>query len=739
MARTVALEKEPRIIGPNRDPVPRSALVKRLTAAPEAALVILVAPPGYGKSSLLSQWAQHDPRTFVPVELDERHAESTELTATSIIAALSKGGLIEQATSAAMTSLVSLGAADVISAAMQCIRARPSFVLVFDDAHLLAPGVLNETVSPVLKNLPGGCSMAVASRREPQLPLGRLRAQGALIELRMPDLAMTPAEAARLLRKEGVELQFAAVRELVSRTEGWPAALYLSALSLLEHPDLTARFEDFGGDDHMLCDFLRDEVLDAIPADLREFAIHSAVLEELSGPLCDEVLERRGSAAALSSLASLSELLVPLDSTHERYRWQRLMAGALRAELRRAEPDAVPRLHVRASSWYAQRDEFDHAIDHAVAAGDLRLTSELLWPNVLSYVTRGRAAQVERWLSSFSHDVIAGSARLSLCAAHAALAVGKLDEAQRLAICAGAALDQHSKRRLPGTAATGLAAFEALIASKGAGVMRETAARGSKLESDDSPWRPLLCLLRGVGEHLTGERAAAIASLKEGGDLSGAAEPIVAALCLAVTAMIAIEQSDWDLAEELTDRALEIVEEGGIDTCPLVALVYASSAAARTHRDRADEAKRDLRRGVDLLAALGEFIPWYGAEARVLLAHASLFLADVVGARTLLAEASRLARRVPDAVVFEHWFNQAWASMDTLAEASLAGPSSLTIAELRILRFLPSHRSFREIGLQLGVSANTVKTQALAVYRKLGAASRSEAVARASEAGLIGK
>ena len=156
MARTVALEKEPRIIGPNRDPVPRSALVKRLTAAPEAALVILVAPPGYGKSSLLSQWAQHDPRTFVPVELDERHAESTELTATSIIAALSKGGLIEQATSAAMTSLVSLGAADVISAAMQCIRARPSFVLVFDDAHLLAPGVLNETVSPVLKNLPGG-------------------------------------------------------------------------------------------------------------------------------------------------------------------------------------------------------------------------------------------------------------------------------------------------------------------------------------------------------------------------------------------------------------------------------------------------------------------------------------------------------------------------------------------------------------------------------------------------------
>jgi LuxR family maltose regulon positive regulatory protein len=114
-------------------------------------------------------------------------------------------------------------------------------------------------------------------------------------------------------------------------------------------------------------------------------------------------------------------------------------------------------------------------------------------------------------------------------------------------------------------------------------------------------------------------------------------------------------------------------------------------------------------------------------------------LADIVGARTLLAEASRLARRTPDAVIFEQWFDQAWAYMDTLAEASLSGPSALTIAELRILRFLPSHRSFREIALQLGVSANTVKTQAHSVYRKLGAASRSEAVAFASEAGLLGQ
>jgi LuxR family maltose regulon positive regulatory protein len=166
--------------------------------------------------------------------------------------------------------------------------------------------------------------------------------------------------------------------------------------------------------------------------------------------------------------------------------------------------------------------------------------------------------------------------------------------------------------------------------------------------------------------------------------------------------------------------------------------VFAASAATRAHRGRVDEAKLDLRRAADLLTELGDLIPWYGAQIRLVLERAAVGLADTVRARTLLAEASRLARRTPDAVVFQGALDRAWAEIDSLAETALSGPSSLTIAELRILRFLPSHRSFREIAERLDVSINTVKTQAHAIYRKLDAASRSEAVARASEAGLRG-
>jgi LuxR family maltose regulon positive regulatory protein len=242
-----------------------------------------------------------------------------------------------------------------------------------------------------------------------------------------------------------------------------------------------------------------------------------------------------------------------------------------------------------------------------------------------------------------------------------------------------------------------------------------------------------------VALHLGGRPDAAIETLEEGMQCGRDVAPVTAAICVAQRATIALQAGDWETAAELTDRALAELDAGELVDEPTCALVYAVAAAARARAGRSDEAKRELRRGIDLLTDLGDFVPWYGAQARILLAHASLGLADIVRARTLLAEASRYARRCQDIAVFTRWLDDAWAHIDTLAETSLSGPSSLTIAELRILRFLPSHRSFKEIAGQLGVSANTVKTQAHAVYRKLGAASRSEAVARASQAGLLGQ
>jgi LuxR family maltose regulon positive regulatory protein len=280
---------------------------------------------------------------------------------------------------------------------------------------------------------------------------------------------------------------------------------------------------------------------------------------------------------------------------------------------------------------------------------------------------------------------------------------------------------------------------EAAAARNGPQEMRDDAARVAASEPADSPWRTTCLLLVGVADHLAGRRDEAEHELEDALRQSVVTAPVVAALSAAQLAIIALDRDDWETASEMADQSGRIVAEHGLGDYPIAALTFAASAAARAHQGRVDEAKQDLLHCTHLLTLLRDFIPWYEVETRVLLARAALQLADIVRARTLLAEASRFARRTRDVAIFREWFDAAWGRIDEQVEISLVGPSSLTTAELRILRFLPTHLSFREIAKRLHVSSNTVKSQAHAVYRKLDASSRSEAVARATEAGLLGQ
>ncbi len=690
------------------DFVRRPALVRRLIDAKDASLALIVAPPGYGKTAVLTEWAEQDERPFIWVDCGRRSPESVET-----------------------------GAAVLAARARASRTGGRGFVLVFDDAHLVEAELLGEAVRALMSDLPLGATIALASRTEPPIPIGRLRAERCLVELRVRDLTMTQAEAAILLRRAGLELDFGGVQTLVRRTEGWPAALYLAALSLLERPEMPLQ-QDFRGDDHLLADYLRDEFSSGLSPKLVRFARQTSVLEELTGAACDAVLDQHGTGVTLGRLERLTSLLVPLDNAHTRYRWHGLVREHLKAELRRRQPELEPWLHRAASTWCRGHGDLDGAIAHAVDSGDARHVGDLLWPHILSYTMTARNKRVQGWVSGFSHAAIADYAPLAACAAYSALATGQAAEAQQWGFTAAAALAQDGITQVPDSLQTGLALIQALGARVTVRQMRSLAVQACEVESEGSPWRPMCCLVHGVASHLAGDRADAKRLLEEGADLGVGADPSAAALSLAQLAVIAIEEHDWGLATELSDQANRLIADHALRDAPMSALVFASSAATRAHQGRLDEAKEDLRRGVALLAGPHSLMPWYCAEAHILLGHAALGLADIVGARTLLAEGSRSARRMPGAVIFEHWFEEAWSYMDTLAETSLDGASALTVAELRILRFLPSHRSFREIGLTLGVSANTVKSQAHAIYRKLGAASRSEVVSRASEAGLLG-
>jgi LuxR family transcriptional regulator, maltose regulon positive regulatory protein len=703
---------EPRFTAPRRreESVRRAELLRRLEHERARPLLLLTAPAGYGKTTLLTQWAAESGLLSAWLTLDELDRDP-QVLADSIASALAENGVDP-----------GLGR---------------SFVLVIDDAHLAAPDGLEDALLGILRWIPEGSQLAVASRCEPALSLGRLRAQRMLVEVNAEDLAMSAAEAASLLRDAGLELEFTDVQTLVRSTEGWPAALELAALSWLRRPNLSEHRTQPRGDDHLISEYFRAELLAPLSPAAVRFLMRSSVLDRLSGPLCDEVLGRKRSATVLAELARANVPLRPVDASHEWYRLHGLFREMLETELRRAEPELEPALHRRAGDWHRSAGDVDRAIDHARRAEDLDRAGELLWAHLPRYLGEGRNQAVQGWLRGITTARVAGSAQLALVAAHSNLASGSVAVAEQWARSTTVSLSEAPEESTKPERA-GVLIIEAWAARRGVRGMAEDGARAYALLPHDSPWRASCCFLQGTAALLLGDESEAQRRLEDGAASGAVTAPVAAALSLAQLAVLAAQRDEIDAASDFARRAGSVVDEHGLSAYPISALVFAVRAAAAMRTGRVDEAKAALSHCLGLLDVLDDSLCWYGAEARILLASVSLALGDVAGARELLADASRLGRRTPDVVVFRRWFDDAWNQFDLRAETALAGVATLTTAELRVLRFLPTHYSFQEIAQRLHVSSNTVKTHVHAVYRKLDACSRSEAVAHATHAGLLG-
>lgn len=685
----------------------RSELLGRLERERAHPLVLLTAPAGYGKTTLLKQWTDESRRPFAWVMLDEVDGDSE-------------------------------GIADSIAYSLATIGIEPSlrrsFVLVLDDAHVVPRGVLKDAVLGVLGWLPEGCQIAVASRRAPPLALGRMRAQQMLVELGARDLSLSAVEATCVLRGSELELDSNALQALVTRAEGWPAAIGLAA-TLWAQPEQAENPSEPRGDDYAISEYFRAEVLAGLSAPATRFLMRSSVLERLSGGLCDEVLERRGSASLLAELARANLPLRAVDASHEWYRVHGLFREMLQTELRRAEPELHAVLHRRASEWCRRAGDIDGAIDHARKGENLKLIGELLWAHLPRYLGEGNNHMVQRWLEGVTAERTKGCASLALVAAHSYLASGRVAVAEQWARSAAVSLSEANEGPTSPKRA-GVVMIEAWTARHGAAVMGDDARRAYELLPADSAWRASCCFLRGTAALLIGDEGEAERHLDEGVARGIVLAPTTASLCLAQLAILASQRHQTDYASDLARRSHSVADERQLGEYPTSALVLAVCAAAAMREGRVDEAKATVSQCLGLLDRLDDVV-WLRAEVLILLGRVSLALGDVARARELLADASRYARRVRGVAAFQRWFDDAWNEFDARAEVALAGVATLTTAELRVLRFLPTHYSFHEIALRLHVSSNTVKTHVHAVYRKLDASSRSQAVARAHDSGLL--
>ncbi len=486
-----------------------------------------------------------------------------------------------------------------------------------------------------------------------------------------------------------------------------------------------------------MVDYLRDEFLASTKPSRLSFLTRSSVLDELSGPLCDAVLERSGSARVLRDLARSNSLVVSLDRRDGRYRYHHLFGEMLRSELRRREPgETEARLHARASRWYAAHSAPDHAIEHAIAAGELGRAGELIWLAYSEMSGRGRIATLVRWLDQIGDDSVAASTSLALSAAHTHLLRGQGDRAAHWArVAAGIAESTDTSESIQAD----IHLLDALLATDGVVQMDKDAARASELHPIEAQWQASCYLCRGVASHLTGHPERAVPMLQEGVRRGVVVSPMIQVISLAQLCLIAVEDGDWERASRLIAQAREQVRRCGLSDYPSIVLALAASALVHSHEGRVEKAQADSREAKRLLALLTDFPPWYEAQARLVLFRACVRLDDLECGGLLLEAASLFLDRTPDAIILREWLSESVAALESASTERRGREWSLTKAELRTLQYLPSHLSFREIGERIHVSPNTVKTQAQAVYRKLDASSRAEAVVRARDAGLLGQ
>ena len=356
--------------------VARTPLLDRLVAAASSAVVSVVAPAGYGKTTFLAQWAESKEPRVGWVSVDDRDNDPVVLLS-YIAVALDR---IEAIDPRVFRALSSSGAGPEgprwLVAAMARMR-RPG-ALVIDNLEVVTNPESLDAVAALALGLPMGWQLAIGSRATLPLPTPRLRAQGGIVEVGADGLAMDKAEAQSLLIGAGVELAESDLDVLVERTEGWPAGLYLAALAINAggaHVDVA---HTFTGDDRFMGDYLRTEFLDRVSRADVSFLVRTSILERLSGPLCDVTVGRKGSGHILDRLERNNLLVTPLDHRGEWYRYHHLFRELLHAELRHREPEIIPALHVRAAEWYEANGFPEAAIEHAQAAGDADTVARLV-------------------------------------------------------------------------------------------------------------------------------------------------------------------------------------------------------------------------------------------------------------------------------------------------------------------------------------------------------------------------
>ena len=715
----------------------RKALVNRLRAEKSHRLATVVAAPGYGKTTLLAQWAERDERPFAWLSVDE-HDNDPLILVRHLAASFDRVEALDRP----MLDLLAAPGPSVWSAAAPALAtalsspSRP-LVVVLDGADLLRPGDSAEVVLALADSVPEGSMLVLTGRRQPPLPIARLRASKRLLELGASELALSRREAQLLLRGAGATLGEEDFARLLAQTEGWAAGLYLAALALGGTPE-SEEAAGFSGRHRYISQYFHSEHLSRLAPDRLAFSQRSSVLDRMCSPLCDAVLASENASTELEAIEQSSLFLVPLDSEGGWFRYHHLLRDTLRRELEHAEPELVPVLHRRAADWYEARGDPEHALDHAESAGDAKRAARILSVVALPVYYDGGIGTVETWLERFP-----AQAPLEAYPAVAVLGGwmhalhGRAEKAERW-------LDKAQRGPVDETLADGstgrvwIALLRAAMFAGGVERMEQDVDAALAELPAESQWLPTALVLQAAVSALRGEPDVADARFAAAAETAERLDATDARLvAIAERSLLAAASGDHVEAERLALEARELLAAGPVEDYVTGAIVRAAAARAFLRHGRWDDARRELTTAEGLAGLLTHALPWFAVETRLALGAAYVTMRDRDGACAQFAEIENVLALRPRLGVLVDQAADLRKQIDELPAVLDGRRSSLTAAELRLLPLLATHLSFREIGERLYVSRNTIKTQAISAYRKLGVSSRSAAIERASELGLV--
>jgi LuxR family maltose regulon positive regulatory protein len=726
--------------------IQRTTLLDAMAVALRRKITLVSAPAGWGKTTLLAQWVVSQPRAaggpvYGWLSIDPPDNDPVRFW-TYVISALHKAS---PALGGRALELVAMGANPLLAALPTLLNevaaAEDQLVMILDDYHQITNPDVHEQMEFVLTRMPANLHVVLATRADPALPLARFRARGELTEVRGNDLRFQPEEAGQLfnavlhlgLEDDDVEL-------LYRRTEGWAAGLYLAALSLSGRSDTDAVIKTFDGDHRYIAEYLMAEVLNRQPEKRRRFLLRTSILRKLNGALCDAMLHDTDSASVLEAIERENLFVIPLDLSRRWYRYHHLLAELLRVELHRSEPDLVPELHRRAAAWSTSKGLIDAAVYHLTAAGDITATSQFIVEHWVDEFNADGLSTVTGWLDSLPDKIVRQDPRLSVPRAWIALNEGRVNEAAGWIDAIEARADADAAAG--GTTAAQAAILRAIHAFKIGDVTtsRETARRATGLDLGEAPLaRSGLYCIYGNALYFSGHRAAAQAAYRQAAahaERVGDRRYLIYAL--GYLALIAAEAGDITSAEHFVRRAngggtvLGSQEYFvGVMVCMAAGAIFTRRGDVSAAADAVSMAVASARQG----GAIPEIV-------KALLAQAEIAerLGDHHAARIARHEASSSIEQRHGSGMDPVLLVAAGAHPD-VPQAPPATPShaadELTPRERQVLSLLATPLSRREIGQQLHVSLNTIKTQQHSLYRKLGVVDRHAAVERARTLGLL--